>query len=61
MTLVLPVQNPAMAAELAQSQRIASLQSPEQKAKLMLLKDDPELKDMFDDIQKHGAGAASFS
>lgn len=32
------------------------MQSPEQQAKLMQLKDDPELKDMFEDIQKHGAG-----
>ena len=49
-------QNPSMAAQLAQSQRIAGLQSPEQQAKLMQLKDDPELKDMFEDIQKNGAG-----
>ena len=49
-------QNPSMAAELVQSQRVAGMQSPEQQAKLMQLKDDPELKDMFEDIQKNGAG-----
>ena len=50
------LQNPSMAAELAQSQQIANMQSPEQQEKLMRLKDDPELKDMFDYIQKNGAG-----
>lgn len=54
--LWLLLQNPSMAAELAQSHRIAGMQTPEQQAKLMQLKDDPELKDMFDDIQKNGAG-----
>ena len=45
-----------MAAELAQTQRVANMQTPEQQEKLMLLKDDPELKEMFDDIQENGAG-----
>ena len=58
---VLQLQNPSMAAEMAQSQRIAGVQTPEQQAKLMLLKDDPELKDMFDDIEKHGASMNPFS
>lgn len=48
--------NPSMASQLPQLQRMAGMQSPEQQAKLMQLKDDPELKDMFDDIQKHGTG-----
>ncbi|KAK9796645.1 hypothetical protein WJX73_007965 [Symbiochloris irregularis] len=50
--------NPSMATQLPQLQRMAGMQSPEQQAKLMQLKDDPELKDMFDDIQKHGTGVS---
>ena len=45
-----------MAAQLAQTQNIAAAQSPEQRERLAKLKDDPELKDMFEDIQANGAG-----
>ena len=61
--LVLPseesgLQSPGMAAQLAQTQNIAAAQSPEQQERLTRLKDDPELKDMFDDIQANGACGA---
>ena len=36
-------------------QRLSATASPEQKAKLLLLKDDPELKHVFEDIQSSGA------
>ena len=45
-----------MAAQLTQTQSIAAAQSPEQRERLTKLKDDPELKGMFDDIQANGAG-----
>ena len=45
-----------MAAQLAQTQNIAAAQSPEQRERLIKLKDDPELKDMFEDIQANGPG-----
>ena len=43
-----------MAAQLAQTQSIAAAQSPEQRERLTKLKQDPELKEMFDDIQANG-------
>lgn len=36
-------------------QRLSATASPEQKAKLLLLKDDPELRHVFEDIQSSGA------
>ncbi len=38
-------------------QRLSATAGPEQKAKLLLLKDDPELKHVFEDIQASGAEA----
>ena len=52
------MQSPAMAAQLAQTQSIANAQSPEQKERLLKLKQDPDLKAMFDDIESNGAGAS---
>jgi hypothetical protein len=40
-----------MAAQMVDAQRRVSMSTPEYKEKLMQLKDDPELKGMFEDIQ----------
>ena len=53
---VLVLQSPGMAAQLAQTQQIANSQSPEQRERLLRLKSDPELKEMFDDIESKGPG-----
>eukprot|EP00884_Botryococcus_braunii_P001217 jgi/Botrbrau1/11096/Bobra.0219s0006.1 len=42
--------NSGMAADLAQSQQMLQMNGPEYREKLMMLKDDPELKDVFADI-----------
>ncbi|BDA43826.1 Ankyrin repeat domain-containing protein 2A [Coccomyxa sp. Obi] len=51
------LQAPGMAQMVLEAKQNSSQRSPEQMAKMMQLKEDPELKPIFDDIEANGAAA----
>ena len=52
------LQNPGMAQQMASLHTSAAQATPEQREKLAALKTDPELKQVFDNIEAHGPGEA---
>lgn len=48
------MQTPGMAQQMIQLQDSAAQATPEQREKLSTLKTDPELKLIFDDIERNG-------